>query len=145
MKLLIPDVNLLLYVTFEGFPQHDGARRWWEETLSENNPVGLTGPAVFGFLRISTHPRILSRPLTASEAGGLVTEWLARPGVTFLRPGAAHIEMALELISAIGTAGNLTTDIQIAATAIETGGTVCSNDSDFAKFEGVDRFNPLQR
>ncbi len=63
MSLLIPDVNLLLYATFEGFPQHVAAQRWWEETLSTASPVGLVARALFGFLRVSTHPSILSEPL----------------------------------------------------------------------------------
>lgn len=144
MSLLIPDVNVLLYAVFEGYPQHEAALRWWEDTLSSGRSVGLLGPAVFGFLRISTHPSILSEPLTAVQAAGLVREWFDRPGVTLLRPGVEHVEIALELMNSIGTAGNLTTNLQIAAAAIETGGTVCSNDSDFAKFEGLDRFNPLR-
>lgn len=99
---------------------------------------------VFGFLRISPHRSILSEPLLANQAAGFVTEWLARPGVTLLRPGPEHVGMALALMEGVGTAGNVTTDIQIAAAALQCGGTVCSNDSDFATFEGLSRINPLR-
>ncbi len=145
MTLLIPDVNVLLYATFEGFALHTVAKTWWEESLSQTTRVGLVGPAAFGFLRIATHPSILSHPLSADRAGGLIEEWLSRPNVVFLRPGERHMDIAIGLIRAIGTAGNLTTDVQIAASAIESGGTVCSNDSDFAKFDDLSWDNPLRR
>lgn len=64
--------------------------------------------------------------------------------MTFLRPGTEHVQVAVALIQSVGTAGDLTTDIQIAAAALECGGTVCSNDSDFATFEGLTRINPLR-
>lgn len=41
------------------------------------------------------------------------------------------------------SAGNLTTDAQIAATAVEHRGTVCTADTDFARFTGVAWTNPL--
>jgi predicted nucleic acid-binding protein len=43
----------------------------------------------------------------------------------------------------VGTAGNLTTDAQIAALAIEHRGVVYSNDSDFSRFADVKVVNPL--
>lgn len=42
------------------------------------------------------------------------------------------------------TAGNLTTDAQIAAYAIENQGEIHSNDTDFARFTGVKWPNPLR-
>lgn len=64
--------------------------------------------------------------------------------MTFVRRGPEHVEVAVALIQSVGTAGNPTTDIQIAAAALECGGTVCSNDSDFATFDGLIRINPLR-
>jgi hypothetical protein len=39
----------------------------------------------------------------------------------------------------------LTTDTQLAAHAIENQAVLCSNDSDFARFEGLRWVNPLAR
>ena len=44
----------------------------------------------------------------------------------------------------IGTAGNLTTDVQLAAYAIEHKGEMHSNDTDFARFSDLTWINPLQ-
>jgi uncharacterized protein len=43
----------------------------------------------------------------------------------------------------LGVARNLTTDVQLAAHAIENQARLCSNDSDFARFQGLRWENPL--
>jgi toxin-antitoxin system PIN domain toxin len=142
--VIIPDVNMLLYAMISGFPQHPRAHAWWERTINSAGRIGLTEPALFGFLRIATNARILSAPLTVTEAVTSIRDWLAQPNVELLVPGAKHLDIALGLIEEIGTAGNLTTDVQIAAYAIEHNGEMHSNDTDFARFSGLKWINPLQ-
>lgn len=57
--MIIPDVNLLVYAATQGIPEHARARAWWESTLGNSDQVGLTPPVVFGFLRLTTHRRVL--------------------------------------------------------------------------------------
>jgi hypothetical protein len=141
--VIVPDVNLLLYAEVDAFPQHAKARAWWEQTLNGQRAVGLPAVAVFGFVRISTHRKVFDRPMTVSDALGRVRAWMARPRVTLLSPGPGYLELALQLLEASGASGNLTTDAQIAAHAIEVNGEVCSNDADFARFAGLRWRNPL--
>lgn len=141
--MTIPDVNLLLYAVITGFPQHQIARTWFEEVMNGTTRIGLTGPAIFGFLRLSTNPRVLESPLAVEHAVGYVRGWLERPVVEFLQPGPRHLEIAFELLTGIGTAGNLTTDVQLAAYAIERDAELCSNDADFGRFPRVRWVNPL--
>lgn len=141
--MIVVDVNLLLYAVISGFPQHQAARAWWEELLSGSAEVGLSGPAVFGFLRIATNPRVLTVPMSIEEATGHVRGWLDRPNVRFLVPGVQHLDLALDLLAAVGTAGNLTTDAQLAAYALELDAEMHSNDTDFARFAGLRWVNPL--
>jgi uncharacterized protein len=141
--VIVVDVNLLLYAVISGFPQHQAARRWWEQQLNGAADVGLPGPAVFGFLRIATNPRVLITPMSIEQAIGHVRSWLDRPNVHFLAPGSRHLDLALELLAGVGTAGNLTTDAQLAADALELDADMCSNDTDFARFSGLRWVNPL--
>jgi uncharacterized protein len=141
--VITPDINLLLYATVSGFPEHVRARRWWEELLGGSADVALTGPAVFGFIRICTNPRIFDRPLAVDDALERVQEWLDQPPVRFLLPGPRHIEIAFRLLRHLGTAGNLTTDVQLAAHAIENQAELHSNDSDFARFPELRWTNPI--
>lgn len=142
--MIVPDVNLLLYAEIDAHPLHGAARRWWEGALSSDRQVGLAPVCVFGFLRIATNRRVFTEPLAVEDAIERVGGWLARPNVTALVPGREHLELAFRLLRQLGTGGNLTTDVQIAAHALELNGEVCSNDGDFARFEGVRWVNPLR-
>jgi uncharacterized protein len=72
-------------------------------------------------------------------------EWLEQPPVRFLLPGPRHLEMAFRLLRELGSAGNLTTDVQLAALAMEYQGELHSNDTDFGRFPGLRWVNPLRR
>jgi hypothetical protein len=142
--VIIPDVNLLVYAVFTAFPQHSDARAWFEDTLNGPTRIALTGPAIFGFLRLSTSGRVFESPLSVDQAIAYLRDWLERPDVEYLHPGPRHLDLAFDLLTRIGTAGNLTTDVQLAAYAIEFDADLCSNDADFGRFPDVRWVNPLR-
>jgi uncharacterized protein len=141
--VIVVDVNLLLYAVITGFPQHKRARQWWESTINGPREVGLASPALFGFLRIATSPRVLETPLTVEAAIEYVTSWLAQPNVRLLSVTRNTLDLACQLLAGVGTAGNLTTDAQLAAFALELDAELTSNDSDFGRFKGLRWVNPL--
>lgn len=141
--MIVPDVNLLLYAEIDAYPVHAAARRWWEELLNGERSVGIAPVCLFGFLRIATNRRVFVEPLAVDDAIGRVRAWLEQPNVTCIVPGTRHLEIALGLLARLGTGSNLTTDVQIAAHALELNGEVHSNDHDFARFEGVRWIDPL--
>jgi uncharacterized protein len=141
--LIVPDVNLLVYAVIDQMPQHERAHAVWQDVLNGDEEVGMAGPALFGFLRLVTSARVFDHPLEVTAALGLVEGWLARPQVHFLTPGARHLEIAFRLMRKLGADGNLTTDVQLAALAIEHQADLLSNDSDFGRFEGLRWRNPL--
>ena len=143
--MIVPDVNLLLYSQFTAYREHAAARRWWEELMNGDEPVALTAPAVFGFVRLSTSARVFDRPLGVEACLDPVEEWLRRPHVSVLPPGARHFDVAFRLLRHVGTAGNLTTDVQLAAFAIEHQAVLHSNDTDFGRFDGLRWVNSLRR
>jgi hypothetical protein len=142
--VIVVDVNLLLYAVITGFPQHTAARAWWTDVLNGDREVGLSSPALFGFLRIVTNPRVLTSPLPVDAAVRYITDWLAQPNVRFLTPGPRHLDITFDLLRHVGTAGNLTTDVQLAALALENEAELCSNDADFGRFADLRWFNPLK-
>ena len=141
--MIVPDVNLLLYAYFTDFPMHEVARPWWEARLSEASGIGLCAPAVLGFVRIATNRRVFRNAMDLDGALGITESWLSRPAVRFLAPGPDHLASVSRLLRAAGTSKDLTTDAQIAALALQAGGTVASSDGDFARFPGVRWTNPL--
>ena len=141
--MIIPDVNLLLYAEIDAFPQHAAARTWWEDALNGDRQVGIAPVCLFGFLRLATNRKVFADPMPIQEAIGRVRRWLERPNAVFLVPGSQHLVTSFRLLEALGTGGNLTTDVQIAAHAVEYNGDVYSNDRDFGRFDGVRWVNPL--
>lgn len=141
--MIIPDTNLLLYAVIDAFPQHEKARQWWEDTVNSDELIGLADPAIFGFLRISTNPRLIKPPLSADDAARHIETWLDLPNVRWVQPGTDHHARTLGYLRSAGTAGNLTTDAQLAAIAADNNATMCSNDTDFARFGDIRWHNPL--
>ncbi|BBX95574.1 type II toxin-antitoxin system VapC family toxin [Mycobacterium lacus] len=142
--MIIPDVNLLLYAVITGFPQHQRAHAWWQDTVNGPTRIGLTHPALFGFLRIATNARVLAAPVPTVDAVAYVRDWLSQPNVDLLTAGPRHMEIALSLLEKLGTAGNLTTDVQLAAYGIENNAEIQSSDTDFARFADLRWTDPLR-
>ena len=141
--MIIPDVNLLLYAYDSSSPHHGAAAKWWKGCLTGNDRVGLAASVIFGFVRISTHSRIFQYPLTLADAAVRVESWMMRPQVRVIEHSSRHVADVLELLEETGTAGNLTTDAQIAALARQENGVVHSHDNDFKRFIGIRWHDPL--
>jgi hypothetical protein len=141
--VILVDANVLIYAIDADSPHHRPARRWLEEALSGTTPVGLAWVVVLAFLRLTTRPGILRRPLPLERALSFVDEWLAQPFVRTVAPGEGHWAVLRKLIRDVGSAGNLTSDAHLAALAIELGASICSTDADFSRFPGVERTSPL--
>lgn len=141
--MIIPDVNLLLYAHIEGMPEHRSALAWWQGLLNREETVGIALPALFGFIRIATHPRIFDLPMSVDAAVDATEQWLGRRNVRLLVPGRQHLDIAFGLLRQVGAAANLTTDAQLAALAIEHQAELHSSDTDFGRFRGLRWINPL--
>lgn len=141
--MIVPDINLLLYAYDSSSPFHSKAAHWWQSCLSGTEPVGLLHVVVFGFVRIATHARAFQNPMTSAEAAGHVRSWLAQPPVQVLDPGPDHLRHTLQLLETLGTAGNLVSDAQMAALAMDYEAVVHTADADFVRFQGLRWFNPI--
>jgi toxin-antitoxin system PIN domain toxin len=141
--MILPDANLLIYAVDADSPHHRKARLWLEELLSGRTPVGLAWVVILAFLRITTRAGILRHPLPPEQALEFIDSWLGQPYVQALGPGDGHWKVLRQLLRAVGTAGNLTSDAHLAAMALERGCDVYSTDGDFARFPGVRHVNPL--
>ena len=142
--MILPDINLLIYAYNSGAPQHSGARLWLEKLLNSKEPVALSWVVMMGFIRIATHQRILTKPMTATQACDITKSWLARPNVCQISPGRRHAGIFFGLLEDLGVAGNLTTDAHIAALGIEYQAEVHTTDADFSRFRGLSWVNPLR-
>ncbi len=142
--MIVPDANLLLYAYDQASPFHDRARDWWDACLSGREPVGLTHPAMFAFLRIATNARAFTNPMTLDEAAEHVLSWVSRRVSQILQPPSDHATEVIALLKAGGgTAGNLVTDAQVAALAQTYRAVIHTADRDFLRFPSIRCHFPL--
>ena len=142
--MIIPDINLLVYAYNSDAPDHRKAQAWWEGALSESQPVALPWVVLLGFVRIMTSRRILPSPLTMAEATVHLRSWLEQPQTLILHPGPRHLDLLEDLAARARVTGEMTTDLHLAALAIEHQAELHSNDADFSRFPGLRWLNPLR-
>ena len=140
---MLIDANLLVFAVREESPFHVKARNWLTDQLNGERRVGIPWQSLAAFLRITTNPRIYERPLEPIAAWTYVEGWLADDLVWTPAPTPRHAQVLGDLIKHHQPRGNLVTDAQLAALAIEHGLEVCSADTDFARFTEIRWHNPL--
>lgn len=133
----VVDANVLLHAINESSPEHDTAKTWLDDALSGASPVGLAWSAMLAVIRLSTRPGLFEHPLTVAQVTGAVGGWIGAPSAVVLHPGSRNLHILTTLLSAAGTAGNLTGDAHLAALAIEHNAEIVSFDADFDRFPGV--------
>ena len=140
---MLLDANLLLYAVDRASDQHAAAAAWLTRILNGTTRVGIPWQTIGAFLRIVTHPRVTTRPLTGAEAWAHVEAWLASDPAWI--PPASERTAAVygELAGSVPVTGNLVPDAMLAALALEHGLTVMTADTDFARFPNVRWENPL--
>ncbi len=72
-----------------------------------------------------------------------VRTWLALDTVWVPSPGSSYAEILGRLVLGYDIRGNLVPDAQLAALGLEHGLAICSADTDFARFTGIEWVNPL--
>lgn len=143
--MILVDVNILIYAYIDAAPQHEKAREWLDRQINGSSQVGLPWASLLGFLRLTTNPRVLERPLHMATAWKQVTAWTACETVWIPSPTERHADVLAELLAEPGVHGNLVSDAHLAALAIEHGLTLCSADADFGRFANLKWINPLKR
>lgn len=133
----VVDLNVLIYATDETSAHHDQAKAWLDRALSSTETIGIATAVAIGFVRLTTNPRVMERPLDVATSVGVVRSWVKRANVTAPEPTPRHYALVEELLRPIGTAGNLVSDAHLAALSIEHGAELCSFDRDFGRFSGV--------
>jgi len=142
--VILVDANILVYAHTDSFQQHRTARNWLDRHLNGSERVGLPWQSLLAFLRLTTNPRVFSRPESVSDAWQQVREWLACESVWIPVPTERHAALLQQFLLLPGIQANLVHDAHLAALAIEYGLTLCSADGDFARFPGLKWANPLE-
>nr|WP_284500881.1 TA system VapC family ribonuclease toxin [Bowdeniella massiliensis] len=132
----------MLYAVDDRSHFHSAARTWLDEAMNGVERVGLPWVSLMAFQRIITHPRVTESPLTPTDAWSYITDWLDADQAWLPTPGDRHRDILGRLLTDGDLHGNLVTDAHLAALAIENGTSICSFDSDFARFPDLRWINP---
>ena len=143
--MIIPDVNLLIFAHNCEALHHQAAKEWLLDLMQGGKPVGLPWIVISGFIRISTHPKLLKNPLPVEDSTKIARTWLTRRNVRIIEPKSQFQKLFLDGLEKLGTAGNLTTDAYLAALAIEYQAEIHSCDTDFLRFPGLRWKNPIAK
>jgi toxin-antitoxin system PIN domain toxin len=142
-EAVLVDVNLLMWAHHAQMPQHAQAREWWARALSATPLVGIPWPTIVAFVRLSTHPRVVARPLAVDTAWGTVAGWLERPNVRSPAPTERHAALFHGFLLSGRASGDHVPDAHLAALAVEWGLELLSADRDFARYPGLRWRDPL--
>lgn len=141
--MILVDTNLLVYASVTSVPAHERAKRWLDERLNGEAPVGIPWTSLLGFLRLTTNARIFAPPIAPEQAWRTVEYWLDCDPVWIPQPTEKHRRVLEGIFQEVAPQGNLP-DAHLAALSIEHGLTLCSTDSDFARFAKLNWENPLR-
>jgi uncharacterized protein len=123
------DVNVWLALADENHSLHAAAQRYWQNQAAPT--VAFSRVTMLGFLRLATHPKVLSRPLSPSEAWDIYQRYLGEEDVNFVEEVPALEREFQALACQPGFHPRLWTDAYLASLARCTGCRVVSFDSDF--------------
>jgi toxin-antitoxin system PIN domain toxin len=141
--MILPDVNVLVYAFLAAEPRHATYRSWLDHALNSGDQIAITDPAALGFVRVVTNARIYSVPATTSDATAFVNAILSAPSTRWLTAGDAAWRRFDAIVDADRQVrGSLVPDAWLAALALANGCRLATADRGFARFEGLDWFDP---
>lgn len=142
MRMIIPDVNVLIYAHQVDSEYHSVARDWLSHSLVGNEPVGLWDVSLTSAYRILTNPRVNRLRFEPVDVIEALNTLKSAPAAVPVTPGAYYWEVFTRLLVDADVRGGLTSDAMVAALALELHARVATFDDDFARFPGVDWFRP---
>ncbi len=138
------DTNILVYATDTASPFHGTARALVEHLVAGPGLAYVLWPAIFGYLRIVTHPNILRSPLSSDEAMSNVEALIAPSHVRVAGEGNDFWASFRMVTTDVKPRGNLVPDAHLVALMHEHGvSTIWSNDRDLRKFSDITVKDPF--
>lgn len=143
--MFLVDTNLLVYAANRASPEHVRAALFLEGCRSGSETWSSTWSIFYEFMRVTTHPAILPRPLTLAQAWSFLRALAASPSFDLLLATSRHGEIVSGLADRHpGVRGNHMHDFHIAALMLEHGiREIRTADADFHRFRFLEVVNPL--
>ncbi len=139
------DVNILLYGSDESSPFHRRAVTFLESCATRDEPIYLCYFTLMSYVRMATHPRIFTNPLTPNEALQNVERLARMPHARLISERIGYLEVYRDVTKDASVRANLIPDAHLASILRQHGvPTLYTNNvDDFKRFEFLEVRNPL--
>lgn len=143
--MILPDVNVLVNAHRQDTEDHERYADWLARAMVGTEELALTEMTMTGFLRIVTNARIFTEPATLAQALAFVDTLRGARRARWL---VANVAVWTTLTEIAGTdprvRGNIVPDAWLAALARAHGSRLATADRGFARFAGLDWFDPAR-
>lgn len=143
--MFVVDTNVLVYAANRSSDEHRRCREHLEAWRRAALPWYVTWSILYEFVRVTTHPRVFSRPWSPDRAWQMIRGLLASPGLRVLVETPRHTAVAAEVFGEVpDLRGNLVHDARTAILMREHGvGRIYTRDTDFHRFPFLEVLDPL--
>lgn len=143
--MIIPDVNIMVYAYRADSPRNHVYGQWLASAVVGRDVVGLTDITASGFLRIVTSRQVFGDPSPVSSAVQFVSRLLEAPQVRWVGESRSSWRQFSRIAEEDGgVVGNRVPDAYLAATALAHGARIATADRGFARYSGLQFFDPGQ-
>lgn len=144
--MLVFDTNILVYASDTESELQDICLRLLEDARQDPIPAFLTWNICYEFMRVTTHPRVLRRPLPVRESWRFLEALLRSPSFSLLTASARHAANLSQTLSELpDVRGNLVHDLHTAVLMREHGiSRIVTRDTGFHRFPFLDVVDPLR-
>lgn len=129
------DVNVWLALVDENHVHHQRAKAYWQDQSAPE--IAFCRVTMLAFLRLSTCPRVLTRPLTVDEAWKIYQRYRTEADVGFVGDSPETDLMFRTLSRQKSFLNHMWTDCYLAALAQSSQCRIVSFDQDFGIFENL--------
>jgi uncharacterized protein len=144
--VILPDVNVLVYAFRREADHHTDYAGWLTEVVGGSDELAVVDDSLVSVVRIVTSRRIFVDPAPTDDALAFVDRVRAARRSRSIRSTAATWRRFGELVRADpGVRATLVPDAWLAAMALTHGCRLATADRGFARFPGLDQFDPVAR
>jgi toxin-antitoxin system PIN domain toxin len=139
------DVNLLLYSSDTSSPFHSRAQDFLKACTGNDEPFYLCYLTLMSYIRMSTHPRIFTNPLTPQEAVANVETLATLPQARLVSEREGFLDVYKEVTKEVVVRANLVPDAHLWSILRQYGVSTLytTNVNDFRKLGCPDARNPV--
>ena len=146
ITVFVVDTNILVHAANVDSERHAPALALVESLRRSPVPWAVTWSILYEFWRVTTHPWVLSAPLSRENVGAFVEALCSSRSLQVLTETDRHREFFRSVLAELpAAAANLAHDAHIVAVMREHGvRDIYTADADFHRFTGIHAHDPLR-